>query len=79
MRTWEDCEAVERHSDKVGLLIVVIGLMGEIYVLADRAGIVAVGPSDPASLGNSSLWIACGVALILLARPVGRFLGKGLD
>jgi len=63
----------------VGLLIVVIGLMGEIYALAARAGMVAVGPSDPASMGNSSLWIGCGVALILLARPVGRFLGKGLD
>ena len=31
----------------VGLLIVVIGLMGEIYALAARAGMMAVGPSDP--------------------------------
>ena len=63
----------------VGLLIVVIGLMGAMYALAARAGMIRVGPSDPSSMGNSFLWMACGVALIILARPVGRFLGKGLD
>ena len=63
----------------VGGVVVLVGILGMIYATSVKASLVAETPSHPASFAVSAVWLAGGVAVLLSAGRLGRWLGHGLD
>jgi hypothetical protein len=63
----------------VGALFMLVGALGMLYALAVKVGLVAEIPSRPSSSAMSIVWLVGGAAFILLCKPIGRWLGHGLE
>jgi len=62
-----------------GLANAVLGVLGLAYGAVQRASGRTLTPDEIERWGASFYWILLGVMLFLLARPLGRLLGRGLD
>ena len=62
-----------------GGTVCLMGVLGMLYAMLVKAGVVAATPAHPESATVSAVWLAGGAVLLLTARRVGRWLGRGLD
>lgn len=56
-----------------------VGALGMVYALAAKVGLVGEIPSRPSSATMSIVWLVAGAAVVLLCKPIGRWLGHGLE
>jgi hypothetical protein len=63
----------------IGVVVGLLGVFGEVYAATVAAGIMVASPGRPPSVLGSVFWLAGGVALVSASRPLGRWLGRGLD
>jgi len=63
-----------------GCVLVVVGVMGLIYVIA-AVRATGQGPNTDSSdrLVASLVWLGGGLVMLLLSKPIGRLLGRGLE
>ncbi len=63
----------------VGGLSATLGALGLLYGAALRAQGVPFSPDQAERFGASFWYIVVGIVVFLLARPIGRLLGRGLE
>jgi len=63
----------------VGSVAMLVGVIGIGYAAVVKAGFVSQAASDRASMAVSTVWLGCGLVVLLSASRLGRWLGRGLE
>jgi hypothetical protein len=63
----------------VASVAILVGVIGIGYAAVVKAGLVSQAASDRASMALITVWLGCGLILVLLSGRLGRWLGRGLE